>query len=76
MSLMDARLIYSEEKMEQKELPPLEYDAKFDGYGFFDPRGFWEMVVHMDRDRQTQKTSSSALQRDKYPKGQSESEGR
>jgi hypothetical protein len=38
--------------MAKEELPPLDYDAKFDGYGFFDPRAFWEKVAIMDRERQ------------------------
>ena len=38
--------------MANEELPPLDYDAKFDGYGYFDPRAFWEKVADMDRNRQ------------------------
>ena len=26
-------------------LGPIEFDGKFDGYGYFDPRAFWEKVV-------------------------------
>ena len=39
--------------MTKEELPPLEFDGKFDGYGFFDPRVFWEKVTVKDHDRQT-----------------------
>lgn len=39
--------------MNNEELPPLEFDGKFNGYGFFDPRAFWEKVEVMDRGRQT-----------------------
>ena len=35
--------------MNNKELPPLEFDGKFSGYGFFDPRAFWEKAVVIDR---------------------------
>lgn len=35
------------------EAPPLTYDANFDGYGYFDPRAFWNKVVDMNRDPQT-----------------------
>ena len=37
--------------MANEDLPPLEFDGKFDGYGYFDPRAFWEKVVQSDRDR-------------------------
>ena len=39
--------------MAKEELPPLEFDGKFEGYGYFDPRAFWDKVagVQTDRDR-------------------------
>ena len=40
-------------KMTNEVLPPLEYYGKFDGYGFFDPRGVWEKVAGKDNDRRT-----------------------
>ena len=35
--------------MNNEELPPLEFDGNFKGYGFFDPRAFWEKVAVIDR---------------------------
>ena len=37
--------------MANEDLPPLEFDGKFDGYGYFDPRAFWEKVVQSEHDR-------------------------
>ena len=39
--------------MAKEELPPLEFDGKFEGYGYFDPRAFWDKVagVQPNRDR-------------------------
>lgn len=39
--------------MTKEDLPPLEFDGKFEGYGYFDPRAFWDKVagVQTDRDR-------------------------
>jgi hypothetical protein len=39
--------------MAKEKLPPLEFDGKFEGYGYFDPRAFWDKVagVQPDRDR-------------------------
>ena len=37
--------------MVKEDLPPLEFDGKFEGYGYFDPRAFWDKVVQSDRDR-------------------------
>jgi len=39
--------------MAKEDLPPLEFDGKFEGYGYFDPRAFWDKVagVKPDRDR-------------------------
>lgn len=39
--------------MAKEDLPPLEFDDKFEGYGYFDPRAFWDKVagVQFDRDR-------------------------
>ena len=47
--------------MAKEELHPLDYDAKFDGYGHFDPRAFWEKVQDMDRDRQLPTSPSKGI---------------
>jgi hypothetical protein len=31
--------------MAREELPPLDFDGKFEGYGYFDPRAFWDKVA-------------------------------
>ena len=37
--------------MAKEELPPLEFDGKFERYGYFDPRAFWDKVAGVQSDR-------------------------
>lgn len=37
--------------MAKEDLPLLEFDGKFEGYGYFDPRAFWDKVVGVQPNR-------------------------
>ena len=37
--------------MVKEDLPPLQFDGKFEGYGYYDPRAFWDKVRRVQSDR-------------------------
>jgi hypothetical protein len=45
--------------MSKDDLPPVEFDEEFDGYGFFDPRAFWETVAATGHARQPAEPSKT-----------------